>query len=295
MTSEDTPNAISLPVPGSGALGPELQAGPTTDLFGARAAPVSRSRRRAGNSAPMIQGICGRTYIGCSVPPAQQDSKFLCSWESRLRERLATIGSTESALIWRGKVSPQGQSISRLARSTLHTNGTGSGGALWPTPKSSAAGPDFAKVERSDTGMSLQTMMAATSYWPTAKASAAGESSRGGDRKDEPLIGSLMRMAHRVTPSARDWKDSAGMATTGPDDRNRIDQLPRQMVAIEVSGPTPNGLPATTAKRGAPNPIFACWLMGWPDELVSGALRGIQSFRSSRRKSSRLSSKPRQS
>jgi hypothetical protein len=179
--------------------------------------------------------------------------------------------------------------------------------------------------------MSLQTVMAAQSYWPTPKASAAGESSRSGDRKDEPLMGGLMREAYWptvtikgdwnrsdiseksgdglitvmkgvepalwVTPSARDWKDSAGMATTGPDGRNRIDQLPRQMVASAATDPgglTENGSSATTAKRGAPNPAFPCWLMGWSDELQSGVLRGILSYRSSRRKSSKRSSKPRE-
>lgn len=35
---------------------------------------------------------------------------------------------------------------------------------LWPTPKGSAAGPDFAKVTRSSTGISLQT---AVQMWPT--------------------------------------------------------------------------------------------------------------------------------
>lgn len=46
----------------------------------------------------------------------------------------------------------------------------------------------------------------------------------------------------------------------------------------------------TVIKAGAPNPGFPCWLMGWSDELVSGALRAIQSYRSSRPKSSRRSS-----
>ena len=43
--------------------------------------------------------------------------------------------------------------------------------AAWPTPKAAAAGPDFAKIERSDTGPSLQTVMAGTSYWSTPRAS----------------------------------------------------------------------------------------------------------------------------
>lgn len=52
--------------------------------------------------------------------------------------------------------------------------GTESG--LWPTPKAAAAGPDFAKIERSSTGISLQTAVA---KYPT--------------------------------PTSRDWKDTPGM------------------------------------------------------------------------------------
>ena len=47
------------------------------------------------------------------------------------------------------------------------------------------------------------------------------------------------------------------------------DGICTQMVETAVSGPTTNGSSVTTAKRGAPNPIFACWLMGFPAEWVS--------------------------
>lgn len=50
-----------------------------------------------------------------------------------------------------------------------------------------------------------------------------------------------------VTPSARDWKDSPGMATVRPDGRSRIDQLPRQ---AQLAGwPTPRAFDATTASE----------------------------------------------
>lgn len=52
----------------------------------------------------------------------------------------------------------------------------------------------------------------------------------------------------------------------------------------EPTGPTPNGSPATTTKRGAPNPVFAFWLMGFPEEWISGALAAMQSYRKPRRK-----------
>jgi hypothetical protein len=256
----------------------------------------------------MIQGICGRTYIESSVPPATQDSQFLFSWESRLRERLGTIGSTESALIWRGKVSPQGQSISRLARSTRHTNGIDSTGSVWRSPtageKRGGAYSDpekaLARIASGHT-INLEDQMVGLTeaYWPTVTIKGDWNRSDISEKSGDGLITVMkgVESALWVTPSARDWKDSAGMATAGPDGRNRIDQLPRQMVASAATDPgglTENGSSATTAKRGAPNPAFPCWLMGWSDELQSGVLRGILSYRSSRRKSSKRSSKPRE-
>jgi len=95
---------------------------------------------------------------------------------------------------------------------------------LWPTPRASAAGPDFAKVGRSATGISLATAVA---MWPT--------------------------------PSARDWKDNPGAWMwngKNPDGthRNRTDQLPRKVYAVE--GTAQNG--------GQLNPTWVEWLMGFP-------------------------------
>jgi hypothetical protein len=78
-----------------------------------------------------------------------------------------------------------------------------------------------------------------------------------------------------ATPSIRDWKDTPGMATAGtnPDgsERSRLDQLPRQ--AAQALGPTSSSSPAGTKNRGALDPAFARWLMGFPvawDEASPG-------------------------
>lgn len=280
MTFQATRNAISSPAAVSGPSQLDLLAGLTTGRCGPAPAPANRSRPPAKGSEPMIQGICGRTFIASSVPDGP-----LSSWESRLRERLATVGSTESAMIWREKDTPAGQSISRLAVSTRHTNGTGSTGSLWTTACASEHGNRQGKYPQGGTALTTQ-----------------------------------MQAAHCITASARDWKDTPGMATEAGD-RNRVDQLPRQMAqnaayhptptVIDATGrgyqrdqagnvyptvpgilketaptgPTPNGSNATTAKRGAPNPVFAFWLMGFPAEWISGALEAMRSFRKRRRKS----------
>ena len=47
-------------------------------------------------------------------------------------------------------------------------------------------------------------------------------------------------MALWVTASARDWKDTPGMATTRGDGRSRVDQLPRQVAAALWATPVAN-------------------------------------------------------
>lgn len=121
--------------------------------------------------------------------------------------------------------------------------GTTLGGAVrqWPTPKASAAGPDFAKTDRSATGISLQT---AVKMFPA--------------------------------PNSRDWKDTPGMALTAVNEdgtfRNRADQLARR-VYYEDRQPTPGGSlnpnwvewlmgwpPFWTAMAPLPLVVWSAWL-----------------------------------
>ena len=82
-----------------------------------------------------------------------------------------------------------------------------------------------------------------------------------------------------VTPSARDWKDTPGMATERLDGRSRLDQLPRQ--ATLAGWPTPTAALADKGVRtfeGAlmeamrshgPDLAAAVCLAGWPTPSAS--------------------------
>lgn len=112
-TSKHTPNAISSLGSEGGHMHCASPDGQTTGRSGREAARASRSASQAKVPVQTIPGTCGRTSIASSPP-----SGPLSSWESKLRERLAMVGSTECALIWRKKITPAGASISRLARWT---------------------------------------------------------------------------------------------------------------------------------------------------------------------------------
>jgi len=161
----------------------------------------------------------------------------------------------------------------------------------WPTPNTSNS---TGAGEHGDGGQNLQTT--ALSAWPTpVTTDAVGAGGRNETAKKDgskthagtSLTDAAMAAVGWTTPSARDWKDSAGMAQTGtnPDgsERTRLDQLPWQ--AALTHGPTSSGSPAQTGKRGQLNPAFSRWLMGLPPAWDACAVTAIASCRKRRRKS----------
>lgn len=377
MTSKATRKSTFSRALASGPLQLDLLAGLTPDRFGPLPVPASPSAQPARGSGPPIQGICGPTYFGCSVPDGAQDSDLLSLWESRLRERLATVGSTESALIWRRKVSPAGLSISRLAPSTALKSETDSIGPRWTAPRAeagSALGDPKHLGGRRATG-NIEDQMQATGMWAASKASdgksgadrvrrdtgnpqsalptqmhmarpwaapqaRCGKGSRTPDGSQEIRAGGQMLneqmvetgdMAMWSTARASDGEKGgpnmsfgAGgqplpsqmhQATWGAVSAHPLGGTPEQFLerkrkaaakgaslgisltdcglqmqataATAPSGPAPSGSCATTVKRGAPNPVFAFWLQGWPAEFRHGVLRAIASLPKRRPKSSR--------
>ena len=318
LTCADSASVISSLAAASGASPPVSPDGPTTGRSGPARARASRSASRGKDSGEMIQGICGPTFTG-SLPPADQRSALA----NRLLERLATIGSTERALIWDAKVTPAKHLIFRLAPSTRLTSEIASIGAphFHPTPLASdvrkhSENPDtvlrrMGKAQQIALNAHV-ALLAAMNPTPTVADVAGGRKARSGARSVEPLLNGLLA-SYSPTPRATDGEKGGPNQSFGaggtplPAIMHSYSQTPtslsfkdshqpgnsrslnkmREHYAMDRSGPTPNGSSVpSTAKRGAPNPEFAFWLMGFPAEWVSGALAAMRSFRSSRRKSS---------
>jgi hypothetical protein len=137
------------------------------------------------------------------------------------------------------------------------------------------------------------------SQWPTPTVAdvQGGRKHRSGKRSNELLLNGLMA-ATWATPMATDPRQ--GYQRRPGDKKGSQKSLMTQIVdalglgenvtgfrdATEPSGAVPSGSPATTGKRGAPNPAFPCWLMGFPAVWLLGAVSATQSCLRLRRESS---------
>ena len=117
----------------------------------------------------------------------------------------------------------------------------------WPTPLASDA--NGVRAADGKRGVGLNTKV----HWQTPVADDAVNRKDGKfNSRGEPKLSAQVKLW--ATPSARDWKDSPGMARSGinPDgsERKREDQLARQVYGEDAGGQL--------------NPTWVEWLMGWP-------------------------------
>lgn len=281
----DLDSDTSSPASADGVPHSDSLASPTMPTFGPGLVRVSHSGKRARGAERATLDIFGRHGSHSSSSVALQSSL-----ESRLRAEMASSGSTLFSLTWSDAVTPSGRRICALRASVLRTSGSGS--TSWPTPTrqdaaiSGSAG--YAKTATHNPGVTL-TDAARMATWPTPQsrdgshgggqaARAMGETRHGSNLDDFALLASW------VTPAARDHKDTPGMATTGPDGRSRLDQLPRQ-AQLAASGLPQTGSPASTATRGQLSPAHSRWLMGYPHAWDDCAVTATPSSRKSRRHS----------
>ena len=285
--SKTTRNAISSPALGAGPTQLDLLAGLTTDPCGPAPVPASRSRSQGGGRVLLTTGTYGPTFSDSSAPAVPQSS-----WESRLRERLGTLGSMEYDLTWRRKVTPAGRSISRLAPSMRRTGETGCTG--WPTPRASPnenRNAQSAPSHGETHGLTLAGVAHDLTGWPTASARdwrdprASAETMAKNDRPLNEVAGSLAGWCTPTTPSGGQT-NPAGTTIAGrrPDGGKATVTLKDQV--SQVSG-TPSSSPGQTPKAGtaALNPEFCSWLMGFPPEWLNSAPSAMRLSRKSRQKS----------
>jgi hypothetical protein len=259
----------------------------TLDLFGQDLAPVNPSPQPEKAKHQAMNATSGPNGSDLSAQFDRQSSLA-----NRLKRRLDGVGSTLFTLTWKRKATPLGRPYYQLAASGRRISDSDFGS--WPTPQAQEQNetPEKKLARGAHAGLNLRNA-AEMASWPTPtlhdaekggqEKRAMGETRHGSNLQDFALT------AGWATASARDWKDTPGMAATGtnPDgsERTRLDQLPRQ--AGLVIGQTSSGSPAQTESKGQLNPEFSLWLMGYPAEWLSCAPQATQSSRKSQQSSSR--------
>lgn len=264
----DTHNATFSPGSEDGPTRSTLSDGRKTDPSGPGPVPVSLSVVPDSNKVSTIPDISGPNSPGSLESAALQQSLA-----SRLRQNLDENGSPEYSLTWKEWNIDGQEPICALRASVRRTGGKGFTG--WPTATandtrqySQQSLMEYAKGKQVG-GHSLDLNAAAQlAGWPTPRLP-HGPRARN-DKKGGKTVEGLL--AGWASPTTRDHKD-----------RDFCPNVPTNyLLGRQVWG---IGSPAQMEKRGALNPDFSRWLMGYPAVWGSCGATAMQSCRKSRRNS----------
>ena len=332
MNFQGFDGSTSSPGSGDGPRPSELPAGPQTFRSGPEAPPASLSASPGnsprvttnGTSPPILRSWSGPGAPSCCLAnrsPAQRFSaRFQDRLAERLQERLHGHGAMIYKTVWKVRVTPMGRQICALRASAPRISdsvsflalfaGTLCRGSLSGSPTTTATDGSKQGAVSPRPGMMGLSETAPLAGWPTSRAADGAKNVRSAEgtardieRKGGPQdLQMASTLAGWATASARDWKDSPGMAleAVNPDGsaRSRIDQLPRQaQLASGTTGParfTASGQMLTGCSAGMNgggplNPEHSRWLMGYRSAWGFCGDMAMRSIRTSRRRSSKPS------
>jgi len=175
-------------------------------------------------------------------------------------------------------IGPWGESSLRAVMQAWHKKEAGQATAVpplagWPTPMAgSPATEDYNEAGNTDSSRKTVALVG----WAaprTADADKGVRSDEGAIKKNMrtrgPDLCTMAKLSGWASPAARDWKN--GQASDATMARNA--RPLNEQATMLASGPTPPSSPAPMEKRGALNPAFSRWLMGYPEGWCQAAIR----------------------
>jgi len=283
------------------ASGPTRSTGPggATSRSGRGAAPASPSAAPAARKGRPTSGTSGPTGSSSSTSAALQSSL-----ESRLRARMASLGSTLFRLTWKERATPSGRRICALRASVLRTSASDC--TSWPSSTVSGwSTPQAVDGLKSKGGQAKRALgrrrnlvdQVQLAGWGTPTADEAGgtpeqflERKRRAVAQGKQLGVSVTALnlqaalASWATPAARDYRHANSRSYAERGGGKKGEQLNNQVVH---SGPVPTGSSAAMESGGQLNPDLSRWLCGLPRAWADCAPTVTPSSRRSRSSSSR--------
>ena len=268
-TSTASRRSISLPESVGGLPLFDWLDGPTIAPPGPDRVPASHSAPRASAGALPTPDTSGPKCAGSSPSAALQ-----ASLESKLQARMGATGSPEYVLTWKRWDMQSGPPICALRALGRRTSDSGCSG--WPMPCAMAmnvgADPEkhMARLARlkakhgngNGAGLTLGMACNLVAGWPMPMAGSPGTDTYNPAGNNDSSRKTVALATGWATPRASDAEKASGMSIARRASGKALDTLLDQVKA--TTGRAPDGSPALTEKRGALNPAFSLWLMGYP-------------------------------